>query len=204
MSSSRVPPPFNDCVALGVSVVALLGCSSAAPAPEAAADAGIADVAAPDRPAGLPTCHLMISASHANVTAPEAPIAGSCPGERTDDGDGHRLIDFQPADMKAGVLRTFSIEQFEVDAPAGTRFALEAGFDPLGSRGVSVRYLEVSGGQTNTWRADRGVLTLVSTADEAYTMAITGAHMVPAADPNGTNRASGDFALDGTITSILP
>jgi hypothetical protein len=200
-----VPPRFNGLFALGLSAVASIGCASAAPAPAASADAGVADAAlAVDRLAGLPACRLTLSDSHANVTEPEAAIAGTCPGERTDDGAGHRLIDFQPADMKAGVLRAFSIEQFEVDAPAGTRFALEAGFDPLGGRGVSVRYLEISGGQTNTWRAERGVVTLVSTADEAYTMQIAGAHMVPAPDPNGANRASGDFVLDGTITSILP
>jgi hypothetical protein len=186
--------------ARALALATVVACSSSGP--PAAVDAGGADLHA-DRPV-LPACRLTIGESRANVTLPETAIAGTCPGERTDDGAGHRLIDFQPADMKAGVLRTFSIEQFEIDAPAGTRFALEAGFDPLAGRGISVRYLEVSGGQTNTWRAERGLVTLLSTADEAYTMEIASAHMVPAPDPNGTNRASGDFVLDGTIISILP
>ena len=197
------------------SFAALLGCAGAA-APPAAADASAgdagtgdaeataADAPVEDRAPHPPVCRVRISQSHANVTAPEAAIAGSCPGERSDDGMGHRLIDLQPADMQAGVLRTFSIEQFEVDAPAGTRFALEAGFDPLGARGVSVRYLEISGGQTNTWRADRGVVTVVSARDVDFTLELAQVHMVPAPDPTATNRAMGDFQLDGTIVTVLP
>jgi hypothetical protein len=134
----------------------------------------------------------------------EVPIAYSCPGERTDDGMGHPFIDFQPGDSQAGVARSFSIWQFQTEAPAGTVLKVEDGFDELASRGVSVRYLELDGSATRTWRADRGVVTLASTGNEAYRMELAAIHMVPAPDPFGANRATGTFQVDGTVLSVLP
>jgi len=176
-----------------------LGCAGAAARPsDGGAGADAAGVG------GLPYCQLRFSDSTANRTPPDLLIAYSCPRERTDDGMGHPFIDFQPGDMQGGVVRAFSIWQFETRAPTGTVLKVEDGYDELASRGVSVRYLEIDGAGTNTWRGDRGVVRLASTRDEAYTLELVGVHMVPGVDPFGTNHASGHFQLDGTIVTVLP
>jgi hypothetical protein len=152
----------------------------------------------------LPQCKLFFSGSTGNITQPDIPLSGSCPGERTDDGMGHPFIDFQPGDTQGEVARAFSIWQFETRAPAGTVLDLRAGFDPLASRGVSVRYLELTGAQTSTWRADRGTVTIISARDEWYTMQLAGVHLIPEVDPFGVNRATGALQVDGTVFSVLP
>ena len=157
-----------------------------------------------DASAIRPGCRLRFRNIAANLTAPEVVMAGACPGERTDDGMGHPFIDFQPSDTQIGVVRAFSIWQFQTQAPTGTVLKLEDGFDELASRGVSVRYLEIDGARTNTWRADRGVVTLVSARDEAYALELAQVHLVPADDPSGTNRAMGDFEVNGSVVSVLP
>ncbi|HXU82062.1 MAG TPA: hypothetical protein VN914_11735 [Polyangia bacterium] len=184
---------------LAIGWLLALGCAGGAARPS---DAG--SDARPDQAAGLPYCQLRFSESTANLTPPDLLIAYSCPGERTDDGMGHPFIDFQPGDMQGGVVRTFSIWQFETRAPTGTVLRVEDGYDELASRGVSVRYLEIEGNNTNTWRGDRGVVRLASTRDEAYTLELIGVHMIPGADPFATNHATGHFQLDGTIVTVLP
>jgi hypothetical protein len=198
----EAPRPLKMWLVLALGWV--LACSSGGASPPGSADGSARDAPGPEAPARLPGCNLRFSKSAANTVAPEVPLTGSCPGERTDDGMGHPFIDFQPVDMQAGVVRTFSIWQFQTRAPAGTVLKIEDGFDELASRGVSVRYLEINGNQTNTWRADRGTVTLVSTRDEGYTMELADAHMVPATDPFGANRATGEFEVNGTIISVLP
>jgi hypothetical protein len=215
-----------------VATLLLLGCSGGSSSPSGrGADASSSDAVAPDRAApdlaapdrasapeaavdlaagtadqstGIPRCQLRFSHSTANITAATVPVADSCPGERTDDGMGHPFIDFQPGDMQAGVVRTFSIWQFETRAPAGTVLRIEDGFDEVASRGVSVRYLELAPSGTNTWRADRGTVRLLSTRDEAYTLELVATHLVPAVDPFGANHASGELEVNGTVVSALP
>src|SRR5439155_5044306 len=146
-------PGVRACLfAMVASVSGLGGCGTSSPPARA-------DAASADTRAGLPFCQLGFSKSTANMVAPEMPVTGSCPGERTDDGMGHPFIDFQPVDMQGGVVRTFSIWQFETRAASGTVLKAEDGYDELASRGVSVRYLEVSGSRTKTWRADQGAVT---------------------------------------------
>jgi hypothetical protein len=189
--------------------VTLIGGACGASSPPAHPDGSATEAAAPDlaravAPGGPAVCKLRFARTTANMTAPEVPMAGSCPGERTDDGMGHPFIDFQPEDMQEGVVRTFSIWQFETEAPSGRVLRIEDGFDDLASRGVSVRYLELSGAQTNTWKADRGTVTLASTRDEAYTMELANVHLVPDQDPFGANQARGELEVNGTVISVLP
>jgi hypothetical protein len=178
-----------------------LGCSSGAEPGRGDANA---ETAHADAAAGPPVCRLSFSQSTANLIEPDVPVAYSCPGERTDDGMGHPFIDFQPGDTQVGVVRTFSIWQFETRAPSGTVLKVEDGYDELASRGVSVRYLEIAGSNTNTWRGDRGIVRIASARDESYTLELVGIHMVRGADPFGTNHATGQFQLDGTVVSALP
>jgi hypothetical protein len=178
-----------------------VGCAGGAPGP--GTDAG-RDALPADGIAGPPICRLSFSESTANLIEPDEPVAYSCPGERTDDGMGHPFIDLQPGDTRAGVVRTFSIWQFETHAPTGTVLKVEDGYDELASRGVSVRYLEIEGSNTNTWRGERGIVRVASARDEAYTLELVGIHMIPGADPFGTNHAAGAFELDGTVVSTLP
>jgi hypothetical protein len=181
--------------------VLLLGCSGAA----SLVDGGATDAVAPSEvPAGPPVCRLFFSKSTANLIAPDVPVAYSCPGERTDDGMGHPFIDLQPGDTNTGVVRAFSIWQFETRAPTGTVLKVEDGYDEIASRGVSIRYLEIEGSNTNTWRGDRGVVRIASARDESYTLELVGIHMIRGADPCGTNHATGEFQLDGTVVSALP
>jgi hypothetical protein len=192
---------------VGAVVAVVVGCSDG-DSPAMPLDAGRGDSAVEaggDGPAGPPVCRLRFSNSTANITAPGVPLGESCPGERTDDGMGHPFIDVQPGDMQAGVVRSFSIWQFETRAPAGTVLKIEDGYDELASRGVSVRYLEFdASSETRTWRADRGVVRLVDTRDEAYTMEFAAVHLVPDTSAAGSNGASGAFQVDGTVVSELP
>jgi hypothetical protein len=166
--------------------------------------AGCAGAGASPVDASFPVCKLFFSRSTANITQPDIPLAGSCPGERTDDGMGHPFIDLQPGDTQGEVSRAFSIWQFETRAPAGTVLAVDEGFDPIASRGVSVRYLELTGARTNSWHADRGTVTITSARDEWYTLQLAGVHLVPEVDPFGVNRATGELQVDGTVFSVLP
>jgi hypothetical protein len=132
-------------------------------------------------------------------------MTGSCPGERTDDGMGHPFIDFQPVDMQAGVVRTFSIWAVRDRAPAGTVLKIEDGYGRAGlARECPSGTSRVSGSDTSTWRADHGTVTLASTRDEGYTMVLANVHMVRGVDPFGTNRATGEFEVNGTIAAVLP
>jgi hypothetical protein len=187
---------------LVLAAVPLLACSAGAAPPRDDASADVSPAA--ESPGVLPVCRLSFSRSSANLVAPDVPVAYSCPGERTDDGMGHPFIDFQPGDMQAGIVRAFSIWQFETRAPTGTELRVEDGYDEIASRGVSVRYLEIAGSNTNTWRGDRGLVRIASARDEAYTLELVGIHMIPGVDPFGTNHATGQFQLDGTVISALP
>ena len=62
----------------------------------------------------------------------------------------------------------------------------------------------MKGSNTNTWRGERGIVRIASARDETYTLELAGIHMVPGADPFGTNHATGQFQLDGTVFSALP
>jgi hypothetical protein len=181
------------------------GCAaSSAPAGPGARDGAPVDFGAADAPTGLAVYQLRFGARTAPITAPQIPVPGWCPGERTDDGMGHPFIDLQPGDQQAGITRTFSIWQYETQAPAGTVLRAEDGYDELASRGVSVRYLEIDGSQTNTWRADRGTVTIVSADDDDYALSLAGVHLVPGANPVGANQATGELTVEGTIVSVLP
>src|SRR3954464_2158010 len=102
-----------------------LGCSSGA---EPGRGDAKAETPHADAAAGPPVCRLSFSLNTANLIEPDVPVAYSCPGERTDDGMGHPFIDFQPGDTQVGVVRTFSIWQFETGAPTGTVLKVEDGY----------------------------------------------------------------------------
>jgi hypothetical protein len=184
--------------AVMVFVLPFTACGAGSPSPDAAV------LASPDAASAPATCRLMLSRGTANVTEADFPIGEQCPGERTDDGMGHPFIDLQPSDVRAGVVRTFSIWQFQTESPAGTVLKVEDGYDEIASRGVSVRYLEFAGTESRTWRADRGTVTLLATRDESYTLQLTRVHMIPERESAGANLAAGECEVNGTVVSILP
>jgi hypothetical protein len=146
---------------------------------------------------------VTITKSTANVTAPATPVAGACTVEQFDDGMGHSQINHHVTDTEGGAQRDFGIDQFGPRTP-GTSFDIATGYDFQASRGVYVSYLELGGLESRLWNADRGTITLKSVSGKTYTVEVKAAHMVPAPNPMGDNKATGDFEVSGTLTATLP
>jgi hypothetical protein len=207
--------------------------SSSTPAPDAdtadatpAIDTVTADVAAADTAVGDATfspfdlspsdllfgpdintsggCGASFAKSSANLVAPAAPLAGTCTVERSSDDMGHAQLNYGLIDMQAMPGRALNVDQFVPDATAGTAFLAEDGYDPVAQRGVYVSYTETVGLESRLWTADKGLLELTSITGKTYTLQLSSVHFVPAPNPVGDNKATGEFELSGTVTGTLP